>query len=89
MAAAALTPDDSISAEEASSLLEASVVILAKLEDRELAPSRVIPRDIATAGELHLIIAALIALIALRFPQLVEEEDRIPDLAALRYRTRN
>lgn len=89
MAPTQLSAGDSITAEEASNLIEAAIVMLARIEDRELAPSRAVPRDIATVGELHLIIAALIALIAVRFPQLVEEEDRIPDLAALRYRTRN
>ena len=87
--AAALSGADAISAEEASNLIEAAAAMLAKIEDRELGPLRAIPRSIATVGELHLIVAALVVLIALRFPQLVDEEDRVPDLAALRYRARN
>lgn len=80
---------DAISPQEADDFLRAAVVILGRLEEREIAPQRPIPRDVMNAGEAQLLLSALIALAALRFPQLVEEGDKIPDLAALRYRVRN
>ena len=88
-AAAMKAGDDAMSSEEAEDFLGAAVVILARLEDLELDPQRAIPRAVMTAGEAQLLISALIVLVTLRFPQLVDEDDKVPDLAALRYRARN
>lgn len=92
MSERALTPEDSVTSEEAGDLLGAAVARLGQLEERiedGLLPSRAVPRDILNVGEAQAFLAFLIALIALRYPQLVNDDDKIPDVAALRYRVRN
>ena len=81
--------DAPITAQEASDFLEAAIAILCEIEESERSPSSAVPRAIATCGQVEVLLSGLVALIALQFPHLVEADDRVPDLAALRYRSRH
>lgn len=80
---------DPMTPEEAETFLGSAASIMSQMEERERARSSAIPRDICTCGELDALLAALVVLIALRFPQLVEDEGPAVDLHSMRYRTRN
>lgn len=82
-------PASPVTAEEAEAFLERAIDVLNEFEDRERGAASAIPKDVLTCGEAQPLLAALIVLIAEKFPTLVEDPETLADLAATRYRSRN
>jgi hypothetical protein len=78
-----------ITPEEAETFLQSSVTIISQIEERERKPGSAIPRDLMNCGEAITLLSALVALIAIAHPRLVEDSEIVADLAAINIRGMN
>ena len=86
-----MKPAPPFSATEAEGLFQTAVLILERLEDREInsrRPSTPLPRGVFNCGEAELIVSTLIAMLAHVYPEAMPHDD-VMALAETHFRRLN